>query len=114
MAINRKGASISPLRNMSKVKPSIGRKRSATSNTAGDLTPLKWPPIERRKGMEKQISRRSFLKKGAIALSTVAVCDFEGIGGAEQMSGSKTLLLSEELKERTMPHVTVKLYPGRK
>ena len=46
-------------------------------------------------------------------LGAVAVCDFEGIGSAEQVRGSKTLLLSEEWKERTMPHVIVKLYPGR-
>jgi 4-oxalocrotonate tautomerase len=62
--------------------------------------------------MEKQISRRSFLKKSAIALGTAAVCDFKGIGGAEQVSGSKTML-GEELRERTDPHVIVKLYPGR-
>jgi 4-oxalocrotonate tautomerase len=62
--------------------------------------------------MERLISRRSLLKKSAIALGTVAVCDFKGIGSAEQVSGSKTLL-GEELKERTDPHVIVKLYPGR-
>ena len=62
--------------------------------------------------MGRQISRRSFLKKSAIALGTVAVGDFEGIGNAEQVSGFETLLC-EELKERTMPHVIVKLYPGR-
>ena len=49
---------------------------------AGDLTTLKWSPIERRKGMGKQISRRKFLQRSAIALGTVAVYDFEGIGGA--------------------------------
>ncbi len=32
--------------------------------------------------MGRQISRRSFLKKSAIALGTVAVCDFKGIGSA--------------------------------
>ncbi len=32
--------------------------------------------------MERQISRRSFLKTGAIALGTVAVSDFKGIGSA--------------------------------
>jgi 4-oxalocrotonate tautomerase len=64
------------------------------------------------KNMEREISRRSFLKKSAIALGTAAVCDLKGIGSAEQVSGSK-ILLGEELKERTMPHVIVKLYPGR-
>ena len=32
--------------------------------------------------MERPISRRSFLKTSAIALGTVAVCDFRGIGSA--------------------------------
>jgi 4-oxalocrotonate tautomerase len=45
-------------------------------------------------------------------MGTVAACDFESIGSAEQLSGSTTLI-SEELKEKTMPHVIVKLYPGR-
>ncbi len=62
--------------------------------------------------MGNQISRRSFLKKGAIALGSVAVCDFEGIGSAEQLIGTE-ILLSEEKKGGTMPHVIVKLYPGR-
>jgi 4-oxalocrotonate tautomerase len=73
---------------------------------------LKWPLSKGGKALEKPISRRSSLKKSALALGTVAVCDFEGIGSAEQVIGSKTLL-SEEMKERTMPHVIVKLYPGR-
>ena len=53
--------------------------------------------------MERQISRRSFLKKGAVALGTVAICD---------LSGSNTLL-AKEAKDREMPHVIVKLWPGR-
>jgi len=56
--------------------------------------------------MEGQISRRSFLKKSAVAVGTVAACDFKGIGSAEQFSGSKTLLGED-------PHVIVKRYPGR-
>jgi len=52
--------------------------------------------------MERQISRRSFLKKGAVALGTVAVCDW---------SSANTLL--GEGKEKEMPHVIVKLWPGR-
>jgi 4-oxalocrotonate tautomerase len=73
---------------------------------------LKWALLERRKSMEKQISRRRFLKKSAIALGTVAVCDFKGADSAEQVSGSMTLP-DEELKEEIDPHVIVKLYPGR-
>ena len=62
--------------------------------------------------MENQISRRSFLKKSTIALGTAAVCNLKGIGGAEHVSGFKTLS-DEELKEEIDPHVIVKLYPGR-
>jgi 4-oxalocrotonate tautomerase len=69
-------------------------------------------PYRREKGMEKQTSRRCFLKAGAIALGTVAVCTSAGTSSAQQVSAAKTLL-AEESKERTMPHVIVKLYPGR-
>jgi len=62
--------------------------------------------------MEKQFSRRRFLKKSAIALGTVSVCDLKGIGSAEQVSGSKALP-GKELKKEIDPHVIVKLYPGR-
>lgn len=58
------------------------------------------------------VDPHSFLKKSAIVLGTVAVCDFGDIGSVEQVSGFGTLS-SEELKERTMPHVVVKLWPGR-
>jgi 4-oxalocrotonate tautomerase len=66
----------------------------------------------KEKKVKRLFSRRRFLKTGAIALGTVAVCDLEGMGAAEQADGLKTMS-SEELKERTMPHVIVKLYPGR-
>jgi hypothetical protein len=66
--------------------------------------------------MGKGISRRSFLTKSAIALGTVAtadaVFDFKSIGGAAQAGGSKTLS-AKALKEREMPHVIVRLWPGR-
>jgi 4-oxalocrotonate tautomerase len=54
--------------------------------------------------MEWKISRRSFFKESAIALGTVAVCDLEGISSPQQVTG---------FKEREMPHVIVKLWPGR-
>jgi 4-oxalocrotonate tautomerase len=60
--------------------------------------------------VEKNISRRCFLKKSVIALGTVTV--FEPLGNAQQVSAFKTLV-SEEVQEKTMPHVIVKLYPGR-
>ena len=53
--------------------------------------------------MERQFSRRSFLKQSAITIGTVAVCDF---------SGANTLL-GKDTKEKEMPHVIVKLWPGR-
>lgn len=59
----------------------------------------------------EEISRRSFLKKGAILSGAVAACDFIGLVSIGQAKGLDTL--SEELKEKTMPHIVVKLYPGR-
>ncbi len=53
--------------------------------------------------MEKQLSRRSFLKQSAVALGTVAVCD---LSGADALFGKPA-------KEKEMPHVIVKLWPGR-
>ena len=53
--------------------------------------------------MERPFSRRSFLKQSAIALGTVAVGDLSG----------SDLLFAKETKEREMPHVIVKLWPGR-
>jgi 4-oxalocrotonate tautomerase len=61
--------------------------------------------------MKRHISRRGFLKKGVLSLGAIAVCNFEGIGSADQVDGLNTL--SGELKEKTMPHVIVKLYTGR-
>lgn len=53
--------------------------------------------------MEKPISRRRFLKSGVIALGTVALSD---------LSGSNTLF-AKETREGEMPHVIIKLWPGR-
>lgn len=62
--------------------------------------------------MKKEISRRRFLKIGVATLGTAALCGFESIGMAGQVSGSKALMF-EELKEKEMPHVIVKLWPGK-
>ena len=62
--------------------------------------------------MDTPVSRRRFLKSSALTPGTIAVCDLEGIGRDAQVSGAKTLE-STELKESTMPHVIIKLYPGR-
>jgi uncharacterized Fe-S center protein len=42
--------------------------------------------------MEKQISRRSFLKKSAIVLGTVALADFKGTGSSFAESHNKSLV----------------------
>jgi 4-oxalocrotonate tautomerase len=62
-----------------------------------------WNLSKWRKGMERQISRRSFLKTSAVALGSVAVCD---------LSGANTLF-GKEIRGKEMPHVIVKLWPGR-
>ncbi len=53
--------------------------------------------------MDRRFSRRSFLKQSAIALGAAAVCD---------LSGANTLF-GRDAKEKEMPHVIVKLWPGR-
>jgi len=62
--------------------------------------------------MDKKLSRRGFIKKSAIVLGTVAVCDLTWIVDKE-MGNSFKALASEGLKENNMPHVSVKLWPGR-
>ena len=62
--------------------------------------------------MDKRLSRRGFIKKSAIALGTVIVCDLTGIVSTGSRNAFKALA-SEKLKENNMPHVSVKLWPGR-
>ena len=62
--------------------------------------------------MVKRTSRRGFLKSGAITLGTLAVCDLEGLASGGQASGAKPVAPGD-MKERAMPHVIVKMYPGR-
>jgi 4-oxalocrotonate tautomerase len=62
--------------------------------------------------VDKHVTRRGFLKRSAVALGAVAVCDVEGLARAAQLPGSKPFA-SEDVKESTMPHVIVKMYPGR-
>ena len=59
--------------------------------------------------MEKRFSRRGFLKKSATIMGSVIVYNFSipYSAGASKASGVK------ELKEDIMPHVSVKMYPGR-
>jgi 4-oxalocrotonate tautomerase len=62
--------------------------------------------------MDKRLSRRGFIKKSAVALGTIAVCDLTAIVGTERGDAFK-VLASKGLKENNMPHVSVQLWPGR-
>ena len=62
--------------------------------------------------MDKKLSRRGFIKKGSVALGAVVTCDLSGIVGAVRANVFKAFA-SEGLKENNMPHVIVKLWPGR-
>ncbi|MGE4442373.1 MAG: tautomerase family protein [Desulfomicrobium sp.] len=50
--------------------------------------------------------------RSAAALGTVVVCELTGGFGAEGLTGFEALA-SEHLQEETMPHISVKLFPGR-
>ena len=62
--------------------------------------------------MDNILSRRQFIKKSAIALGTVALCDLTGIVGTERVNAFRATA-SEGFKKSNMPHVSVKLWPGR-
>jgi 4-oxalocrotonate tautomerase len=62
--------------------------------------------------MDKRLSRRGFIKKGAVALGAIAVCDVTAIVAAASGDAFKVSPLKES-KENNMPHVIVKLWPGK-
>jgi 4-oxalocrotonate tautomerase len=62
--------------------------------------------------MDKKLSRRGFVKKGTVVLGAVVTCDLSGIVGVGRANVFKAFA-SEGLKENNMPHVSVKLWPGR-
>ncbi len=62
--------------------------------------------------MDKQVSRRRFLRGSAIALGTFAVCEVDGLVSAAQVSGQQRMVALSP-KEGGMPHIIVKMYPGR-
>ena len=62
--------------------------------------------------MDKRLSRRGFMKKGAVALGAIAVCDVTAIAGTASADAFK-VSAAKRLKENNMPHVIVKLWPGR-
>jgi 4-oxalocrotonate tautomerase len=60
--------------------------------------------------MKNKLSRRDFVAKSAIVLGTAV--GWTGIVGAGEMAAFEALA-SQGTKEKTMPHVSVKLWPGR-
>jgi len=62
--------------------------------------------------MAGEISRRIFLTSG-IVLGAAALFDAEVIGRIALADDDLKSLSSQEVKEQTMPHVIVKLWPGK-
>ena len=62
--------------------------------------------------MESSLSRRSFIKKSAVALGTVVTGDLTGLVSTGRQSAFRAVA-SEGLEENCMSHVSVKLWPGR-
>lgn len=62
--------------------------------------------------MENKLSRRGFIKKSAVALGTLAVCDLTGMVLPGKENTGQTFA-SEGYHENDMVHVIVKLWPGR-
>ena len=62
--------------------------------------------------MKTNASRRGFLAKSALVLGAAAACELAGAVGAGKMAcfGASA---SDAPGEETMPHVSVKLWPGR-
>ena len=50
------------------------------------------------------------MKRGAVALGAIAVCDVTAVVGAAS-GDTFNVSVSKGLKENTMPHVIVKLWP---
>jgi 4-oxalocrotonate tautomerase len=59
--------------------------------------------------MEKMVSRRGFLKKSVTIMGSVIIYNFSIPHSASASKASE----AQELKEDIMPHVSVKMYPGR-
>jgi 4-oxalocrotonate tautomerase len=56
--------------------------------------------------------RRRFVVKGALGLGLAAAFELSGLGGVVN-ARAVMALAAEAAKEKTMPHVSVKLWPGR-
>jgi 4-oxalocrotonate tautomerase len=66
--------------------------------------------------MSKKLTRRGFMVKSALALGSVVAFELPGDFGAESITGFEALAsetTSATIGEEAMPHVSVKLWPGR-
>ncbi len=59
--------------------------------------------------MDKRVSRRGLLKKSVTIMGSVIVYNFSISYSANALKASEV----QDLKEDIMPHVSVKMYPGR-
>ena len=59
--------------------------------------------------MEKIVSRRGFLKKSVTIMGSVIIFNFSIPHSVSASKASE----AQELKEDIMPHISVKMYPGR-
>jgi len=62
--------------------------------------------------VRRDVSRRGFLRNSAIALGAVAACEVDGLASAAQVTGPAPPAVGNP-KESGMPHIIVKMYPGR-
>ncbi len=62
--------------------------------------------------MDTYVSRRRFLRGSALALGTMTVCKVDGLVSAAQVAAPQPMVPVTP-KEGGMPHIIVKMYPGR-
>lgn len=62
--------------------------------------------------MKNRFSRRDFLARGTAVVGAVILCEVVMGVGVGEMSAVEALAY-EESKEKAMPHVSVKFFPGR-
>ena len=62
--------------------------------------------------MKRTLSRRDFMGNGTIALGAVLALDLCGVMGAAQAQAANDLAATGS-QESIMPHVSVRLWPGR-
>lgn len=62
--------------------------------------------------MKNKLTRRDFMAQGAVALGAAVAFELTGVVGSGRMADIEAVA-SQGAKEKIMPHVSVKLWPGR-